>query len=112
MQSDITIADDIISGTLLYVTGYTGFSGDPDEQEGNFLALAVERKSGVDLTVEIIGGNSEGHPVEMAADDELLVARITSTTQKIKFVAYIDEEAVETRVFQLSGLTLTPDEEA
>ena len=39
LQKDIFINDGKVYGTLKYVTGYEGFSGDPSEQEGYFLAL-------------------------------------------------------------------------
>lgn len=42
LQADIEINGTTISGTSNYVTGYTGFSGDTDEQSGNYLALHVK----------------------------------------------------------------------
>ena len=33
----------VISGSLKYVTGYTGFSSDPTEQEGYFLPFKLEK---------------------------------------------------------------------
>ena len=100
--------DDVVSGTLKYVTGYTGFSGDVAEQSGNYLALAVTRKEGVTVTLDMIGGDHEGHPVTFPDDDETCVVRIKNTAQKLVFTAYLDDVAVETRVIQLTGLTLTP----
>lgn len=41
LQEDVAASAAAIVGTLHYVTGYTGFSGDPDEQEGNYLAFMV-----------------------------------------------------------------------
>ena len=35
LQSEVSVSGDTISGTLLYVDDYTGFSGDPAEQAGN-----------------------------------------------------------------------------
>lgn len=59
MQKDIIYAGGKIRGTLHYVTGYTGFSGDPSEQEGNYLAIKVVPPTGMtigtDLVVKING---------------------------------------------------------
>lgn len=107
LQTNITITDDVVSGTLKYVTGYTGFSGDASEQSGNYLALEIDREDGVTVTVELLGGNSEGHPVTLPDDDDVLVGRITSNTQNIRIIA-TDGTNTETRVLRLSGLTLTP----
>ena len=41
LQKDVGASADNLVGTLHYVTGYTGFSGDPEEQEGHFLAFQV-----------------------------------------------------------------------
>lgn len=100
--------DDVVSGTLKYVTGYTGFSGDASEQSGNYLALAVTRKEGVTVTLDMIGGDHEGHPATFPDEDEICVVRVKNTAQKLVFTAYLDDVAVETRVIQLTGLTLTP----
>ena len=39
LQEGVFIVDGKVFGTLKYVTGYTGFSGRTDEQEGYYLAL-------------------------------------------------------------------------
>lgn len=108
LQENVKIEADVISGTLKWVTGYTGYSGDPDLQEGNYLALKCDRESGVTVTVELIGGDSEGHPVTLPDDDDIMVGRITSNTQKIRVIA-TDGTETETRIFWLTGLTLTPE---
>lgn len=41
LQKDVTVSANSILGTLKYVTDYTGFSGDPELQEGNYLAIRV-----------------------------------------------------------------------
>ena len=42
LQEGVFIVDGKVFGTLKYVTGYTGFSGRADEQEGYYLALHYE----------------------------------------------------------------------
>ena len=53
------------------MTGYTGFSGDPELQEGNFLAFKVAPSlgDGATYTIEIINGHSG--PVELDSDPTL-----------------------------------------
>lgn len=102
LQSGIEIANGGISGTLLYVDDYTGFSSDPDEQVGNFLALHVNVPDDADVTVEVVGGTSG--PALLDAD-RIIVDKIRSTTQKIKVVASMDGYGKEL-VYTLTGLTL------
>lgn len=42
LQKGIFIDDGKVYGTLKYVTDYTGFSGNPDEQQGYYLVLHYE----------------------------------------------------------------------
>lgn len=41
LQSRVRVNATNVTGTLKYVTGYTGFSDDPTLQEGNYLAVKV-----------------------------------------------------------------------
>lgn len=41
LQEDLTITNNVARGTLYYVTGYTGFSGNVEEQSGNYIALKL-----------------------------------------------------------------------
>ena len=106
LQSNIQINEGSrqITGTLRYVTDYTGYSGDPALQSGNFLAidLAATPNEAV-ITAEIIGGDSEGNPVTV--DDGILVARIKNRQQKIKVVATNGDNVIE-RVYGLGSLKL------
>lgn len=107
LQSNIEINEGSqqILGTLRYVTGYTGFSGDPAEQSGNYLALdlsATPLATAV-IKAEVIGGNSEGNPVTV--DDGILVVRVKNKNQKIKITATNDENVI-TREYGLGSLKL------
>lgn len=106
LQEDVEVANGAITGTLAYVTGYTGFSGDVAEQSGNYLALKVTAIEGATITVELING-TVGHPVELD-EDGMIVVRITNkSTQSVEVVATKDNQS-EVRRFSLTGLTLTP----
>ena len=108
LQENIEIGDDGITGTLKYVTGYTGFSGSEELQSGNFIALhfAPDPAGTVpdSITVELIGGHSGPRPLD---SDGICVFRIESTSQKIQAVA--DYGALGAIVVELSleDLTLT-----
>jgi hypothetical protein len=93
-----------ISGNIEYVTGYTGFSGDPAEQEGNYLTVhfATEAED-TTITVAIIGGDHG--PVTLDSDG-ILVARIKNTDQKLQVTATKDGAGSDTVVYTLRGLNL------
>lgn len=101
LQTGVTISGDVISGQLKYVSGYTGFSGNSAEQEGNYLALKVETDNAEDvITVELLGG-TVGHPVTLDSDRNI-VLRIANTTQRVKVVV----NGTATKTYELTGLEL------
>ena len=104
LQSNITVGNGAITGTLKYVTGYTGFSGDPAEQEGNYLALhSSSTNAEAVLSVERTGGD---HPGEKPLDDDgICIFRIKNTDQVIKVKAKVGND-VTIKTFTLTGLTL------
>lgn len=105
LQSGVIIGDSQIVGTLKYLSDYTGFSGDPAEQKGNYIALHCGSSETVDsLSVEVING-TVGHPVTLDADGIAVLKIADKVRQKIRFAAYKDNKSV-TKTFDLSGLTL------
>ena len=106
LQEDVAIANGAITGTLKYVTGYTGFSGDVSEQSGNYLAIKVEADAD-SITVELVGGTL-GHPVTLD-EDGMIVIRITNTTTQSITVVATKGNVSETHNLSISGLTLTPE---
>ena len=107
LQTGISIQGTAISGTLNYVTGYTGFNGlEVDEQSGNYLALKFDSDPWpTSLTVELVGG-TKGPVTLTEGTDDLCVFRITSNTaQSIK----VSADGHDT-TYTLTGLTLTPEE--
>ena len=106
LQEDVAIANGAITGTLKYVTGYTGFSGDVSEQSGNYLAIKVEANAD-SITVELINGTL-GHPVTLDSDGMIVIRISDTTTQSITVVA-TKGNVSETHNLSISGLTLTPE---
>ena len=88
---------------MKHVTGYTGFSSNTSEQEGNYLALKVDADSeDAVATVELVGGTKG--PVTL--DDMNIVLLIKNKdTQSIK-VTVDNGENSTTKTYGLIGLTL------
>ena len=107
LQTSVSISGTAISGTLKYVTGYTGFSGDTEEQSGNYLALhfAVPGVTGATISVELVGGTSDW-PIILDSDG-LVVVRITNkNTQYLKVTAGKAGYVSFVQAYSLSDLTL------
>lgn len=89
------------------MTGYTGFSGDPAEQEGNYLALHIDTDvEDATITVELIGGD---HPGPVVLDsDRTIILRIKNINEKIKITTSKEGYSTRTTTYTLGGLKLTP----
>lgn len=111
LQSDVVvIPNEEITGTLHYVTGYTGFNGsDPTEQEGNYLALKITASEGTTTTVELVGGKTG--PVELDEDMNCVLLVSNKDTQTVKIKSTNDSGAVAEENYALSGLVLEPKAE-
>lgn len=85
LQTGVTIGEDSITGTLLYVDDYTGFSSDPAMQSGNYIVIHCEVNDTTPITVEVVNGVSG--PVTLD-DDGIAVLRIADKdTQTIRVVS-------------------------
>jgi len=80
LQENVSVAEDGITGTSKYVTGYTGFSGDPELQSGNYLALHFEDDAANAIYVKLIGGS--GNEVQLDSDG-IIVLRITDAATAV-----------------------------
>ena len=88
LQEDITIGNNgEVCGTLHYVEGYTGFSGDPEEQEGNYLALHFEADDATSISVRPMGSTNEPKALD---EDGLLVMRVRENVQGIEVYTVAD----------------------
>ena len=85
LQTGVTIGEDSITGTLLYVDDYTGFSSDPAMQSGNYIVIHCEVNDTTPITVEVVNGVSG--PVTLD-DDGIAVLKIADKdTQTIRVVS-------------------------
>ena len=107
LQSSVTVSGDTISGTLAYVDDYTGFSGDPEEQAGHYLAIKATAQEGDTIVLDLIGGTHG--PVTLDEDGICIIRIRDKDTQKLKYTATGADGTIDERIWNLTGLTLTPE---
>ena len=109
LQTNVNVSRTAVTGTLKYVTGYTGFnSAVPAEQEGNYLALDFSTDmdaTGATVTVELVGG-TKGEVQLTHPDDMFCVFRVTDKNKQNIRVKATKDGATSTRELDLSGLVL------
>lgn len=97
------MGESAITGSLKNVTGYTGFSSDPSEQKGHYLALKFDvTPTDAVTTVELVGGTKG--PVTLDADKNIVLL-IKNNTQSVKVTSTKDGSSV-TKTYALTNLTL------
>lgn len=106
LQSNVAVSTSNlnITGELKYVTDYTGFSSNPEEQEGNYLVLHADDSEADRIVVELVGGTSG--PVELDSDRVIVLRIRNKDTQSVKVTSYVDNEVKETATFSLANLVL------
>ena len=72
LQTNLAITNGIATGTTKYVTDYTGFSGKPEEQSGNYIALKVEDVP-LDATITYQRVGSGLDPVTLDEDRNIVI---------------------------------------
>lgn len=108
LQEDVEITDRAVIGTLKYVTGYTGFSGDVSEQSGNYLVTHAEVPDVDDVTITVEIDGAAHNPVTLDSDG-ILIARIRSADQLAGFIRFTASKSgcsPVTKCLALNGLTL------
>ncbi len=103
LQSGVALnaAGTTIGGTLYYVEDYTGFSGDPELQEGNYIVFhaAVPNTDGVTITATMDNTST-------LDEDGIAVFRVRDKSQQsLTLVASKQGYASVTKTFSLSDLT-------
>ena len=101
LQENVAIGSDgAITGTLKYVTGYTEFSSEAEEQEGNYLAITLKAEPHDVITTSV----GERGPVDVTGDG-YLVLRLSDTSEPLEVTVTHGTDSA-TMSFDLSGLTL------
>lgn len=104
LQSDVVVGEDSITGTLQYVTNYTGFSSKVEEQSGNYLVIHNTTNLDTPIFVEIIGGTSG--PIQLDSDG-IIILLIRNNNQKVKV-----SSGDIVKEYSLKNLVLIPAPEA
>lgn len=106
LQTGVTVNGPDITGTVKYVTGYTGFSGDPAKQSGNYLALSFDADPTADkITVEFVNDLDHKGAQTLDSDKDAVFRISDQELQYIEVKAYKGGE-VSTRVLRLDKLVL------
>lgn len=112
MQTDVEIADGVVSGTLKFIEGGLSPAG-PLAGDGYFLALhwTDPDTNATSLKVGLQPSESGMEPVECISDtDRNGVFKIADpTNQKLRFVQSDNDGHRNIQIFDLSGLTFEPE---
>lgn len=84
LQEDIAVANGAITGTLKYVTGYTGFSSKAKEQKGNFIALKITNSSADEIYAGIAPSVSGKELVKLDPDGMIVIQVNDHENQEIR----------------------------
>lgn len=108
LQSDMRVDGCKIRGTSKYVTGYTGFSGDTKEQEGNYVAFHIsvgDLVIGTSVTVKVNGVTMD--------PDGLHVMRFRDGSKNPKAIvtAIKDGHTSITKTFDFTSVMREPKDE-
>ena len=112
MQSDIEIADGVISGTLAYIPDFSAAGFDP--ADGNFLALKVSSENdveGVTYVCTIIDGDGAERSVTMDNDQNIVIQIKDKDTQKIRFTGTKEGYVTDIVTLSLTGLDCESDDD-
>lgn len=101
LQENVRVWNDQITGHLKYVTGYTGFSGDPDEQKGNYIALHVSVANVEGATIKV--NNT------VLDEDGLIVLIVNKAFPKVVIEASKEGYRTVKKQYTMNSITLAPE---
>lgn len=107
LQENMVISAGSILGTLHYVEDYTGFSGDPEEQEGNYLAFMVGYNGGEYTKITAQGGSAP--EVEVDPSDHTHVMHVKAKKDLV-IRAYNGDTVVSSKTYNISQVVLEEKE--
>ena len=109
LQTGVSVSSNSASGTLKYVSDYTGFSSDTDLQSGNYIALhwSDPDASITSLKVGVVPSSIGADLVECINDtDRNGVFRITNKNSQVVRIEQSDGVNTHRQDISLRGLTL------
>lgn len=107
LQENVSISNGTISGTLHYVTGYTGFSGEPSEQEGHYLALCMSDEDASSISVRPLGSTAD--PVTLDPDGLYILHIVKATGLEVYSVV---DGVTYMNVYRFENLVMEPEEDS
>jgi len=102
VQQNVFVNDNSIQGTLKYVSEWTGYSENPEENSGYFVVLKYEASEGATVTIQTIGGYHD-EMVQTLDQDMQSVTRFKDNKQKLKVITTLNGESI-TKILSFSGL--------
>lgn len=105
LQTNVVLTENnIITGTLKYVSGFTSYSEETALQEGNYLALEVSAAPiDVEVTAELLGSSEAPKKPDLSG---MVVFRVTNTaSQSVKITAIMGRETT-IKTYKLTGMKL------
>ena len=103
LQENVYVNDTSIQGVLNYVTGFTAFSDNPEEQEGHYLALQFEASEGATVKIQTIGGLTDEEKVLDSDMDAVIYVK--SNKMKLRVTCTLNGDTV-TKTLSFGGLKL------
>lgn len=105
LGSNVTVAGDGITGTLTKVSGFTMYSSESGEQEGNYLAFKVTKlPKDTTATAVVTGGKKAAQSV--AVNTPMCFRVSDKTSQKLEITVTNKDQSTGKKTYNLSGLTL------
>ena len=102
VQQNVFVNDNSIQGTLKYVSNWTGYSADTEENSGYFVVLKYEASEGATTTIQTIGGYHDDQIKTLDVDMQS-VTKFKDNKQKLKVVTTLNGESI-TKILSFSGL--------
>ena len=104
LQENVYVNDNSVQGILNYVTGYTQFSGVPEEQEGHYLALQFEASEGAVVKIQTIGGLNDARVATLDSDMDAVIY-VKSSKERLRITCELNGDVL-TKTLSFSGLKL------
>ena len=104
LQENVYVNENSIQGVLNYVTDFTAFSGDPEEQNGHYIALQFEASEGAVVTIQTIGGLNDERVVTLDSDMDAVIY-VKSSKQKLRVSCSLNGDTIN-KTLSFSGLKL------
>lgn len=96
LQTDVTIGNGSIEATLPYMEGYTGYSENPEEQEGHYLALKATTTADYVYVTFVKGGEKKEVLAYNGDDlDGVVIERIANDNLEKIIIREVDKDLDE-----------------